>query len=45
MRVVGVGDGGGWNEWVVCLLMTTNRALGFADTQFAGANELQDLLN
>ena len=45
MRVVGVGDGGGWNERVVCLLMMTNWASGFADTQIAGANKLQDLLN
>ena len=36
MTVVGMGDGGGWNERFVCLLMTTNRALGFANTQFAG---------
>ena len=43
--MVGMGDGGGWNERVVCLLMATNQASGFADAQFARANELQDLLN
>ena len=43
--VVGMGDGGDWNERFVCLLMMTNQASGFADAQFAGANELQDLLN
>ena len=31
-----VGDGGGQNERICCLLMTTNRALGFADTRFVG---------
>ena len=41
-----MGDGGGWIERIVdCLLMTTNRTSGFANTQFAGANKLQDLLN
>ena len=43
--MVGVGDGSGWNERFVCLLTMTNRALGFADAQFAGANKLQHLLN
>ena len=33
---VGVGNGGGWNERTVCLLLMTNQASGFADTQFMG---------
>ena len=36
MMVVGVGDGGGQNERICLFIVTTNRALGFADTQFVG---------
>ena len=28
---MGIGDGGGWNERTVCLLLMTNRASGFAE--------------